>query len=94
MVDGQLFFETNLNYTKPRVDELRKSDSFGGLAIWDMSTADRTKANALDPSKMTEDNLLSCSPTIPGFSFSTKQWRTHFVYARVTRREELTVGDS
>ena len=83
MVDGQLFLETNPNYTKPRVDELRKSDSFDGLFIFDMLTADKIKANALGPSEMTENNLLTCSPTIPGFSFGTKKWRKHFLCARV-----------
>jgi hypothetical protein len=83
MVDGRLFFETNPNYTKPRIDELRKSDSYASLSIFDMATAGSTKANALDRSKITEDSLLSCSPTIPGFSFSTKQWRKHFLCALV-----------
>ena len=83
MVDGRLFFETNSNYTKPRIDELRKSDSYAGLSIFDMATAGRIKANALDLSKMTEDKLLSYSPIILGFSFGTKQWRKHFLCALV-----------
>jgi hypothetical protein len=84
MVDGQLFFETDPNYTKPRIDKLRKSGSLDGLSMFDIyATADTTKANALDPFEMTEDNLLCCSLTIPEFSFSIKQWRKHFLCAGI-----------
>ena len=80
MVDGPLFFEANPNYTKPRIDELREWGSLDGLVMWEINKA---KCTVLDLSEMTEDNLLICSTTIPGFSFSTKQWRKHFLCARV-----------
>jgi hypothetical protein len=63
MVDGPLFFDTNSNYTKPCIDELRKSVSLDGFAIFNIS-------GKFDKIK---DNLLSCSLTILGFIFSTKQ---------------------
>ncbi|KAF2258837.1 P-loop containing nucleoside triphosphate hydrolase protein [Lojkania enalia] len=34
----------------------------------------RARSTGLEPADVTEDDLLICSPTVPGFSFSKKLW--------------------
>ena len=34
----------------------------------------QVKSNGKDPAEMTEDDLILCSPTVPGFSYGNKIW--------------------
>jgi hypothetical protein len=61
MVDASLFFKTNPNYTKPRFDENRRSNS---LDIWMdfVGQPDKIKKHSLDPAAASDDDLPICSP--------------------------------
>ena len=71
VVDAALFFEINPNYIKPRFDKQGGSDS---VNLWGYSAKpDKIKKRSPEPTELSDEVLLTCSPTVPGFSFSTKQ---------------------
>ena len=37
------------------------------------------KRNGMEPKEIKEDDLLLCSPTVPGWSFGNKQWGEHLI---------------
>ena len=82
VVDAAYFREENPNYTRPSIKE---SDE--GLPVIDLadlaekpsSPAESSKSNGMDPSEVKGDDLLICSPTIPGFSLGDKRWGKHLI---------------
>ncbi|KAI4176452.1 MAG: hypothetical protein LQ343_000988 [Gyalolechia ehrenbergii] len=80
MIDAVYFQEANPNYTRPRISESGKQDStdIGGIIFWsDGDSAKRSnqvKSNGKDPAEMKEDDLILCSPTVPGFSYGNILW--------------------
>jgi len=79
MIDRVFFHEANPNYTRPRIHESAKQDSDESWMIFgidDRSTdqSDQVKSTGKDPAEMNEDDLILCSPTVPGFSYGNKLW--------------------
>ena len=71
MVDAGFFRENNPNYTRPRISGLveRKSLNDGWYTF---KPEQEVKSNGREPSKMMDDDLLLCSPTVRGWSFGNK----------------------
>ncbi|ELR03570.1 hypothetical protein GMDG_06228 [Pseudogymnoascus destructans 20631-21] len=76
MVDAPMFQEINPNYTRPSIFK-----STNSIDLWLLG--DTTSSNKLDESAMessvnldalTEEDLLTCSPTVLGFSLNDKLW--------------------
>lgn len=46
------------------------------FGIDDRSTdqSDQVKSTGKDPAEMNDDDLILCSPTVPGFSYGNKLW--------------------
>jgi hypothetical protein len=85
MIDAVYFQEANPNYTRPRISESGRqgSSDIAGILFWgdERSTnrSDQVKSNGRDPVEMKEDDLILCSPTVSGFSYSNKLWgEQHF----------------
>ena len=80
MIDAVFFQEANPNYTRPRINEcVQQGSPNGGWIIFgtdDRSTSqsDQVKSNGKDPAAMDEDDLVLCSPVVPGFSYGNKLW--------------------
>lgn len=80
MVDAAYFQEADPNYTRPRINrsehENSSNNAFNLFESNDRSTSqsDQVKSNGRDPADMTEDDLILCSPTVPGFSYGNKLW--------------------
>ena len=80
MIDVIYFREANPNYTRPRINESIKHESSDGAWIIfgsdDRPTnqSDQVKSNGKVPAEITEDDLILCSPTVPGFSYGIKLW--------------------
>jgi hypothetical protein len=80
MIDAVYFREANPNYTRPRNNEPTKPDSSVGTWInfggddCPANQFDQVKSNGKVPTEMTEDELILCSPTVPGFSYGNKLW--------------------
>jgi len=104
-IDAVFFQEANPNHTRPSINQSAKEDSsdiawiiFGSN---DRSTnqSDQVKSNGKDPAEMNEDDLILCSPTVPGFSYGNKIWgeqnsRVARSHARLTRYiAEFAVAD-
>ena len=80
MVDANFFRKMNPNYSVSRVTEPAVlSATEDGWILFDDAPSkpplDQVKSNGIEPAKMKEDELLTCSPTVPGFSFGNKLWR-------------------
>lgn len=74
MIDPKIFREIYPSYTRPRTYETRQESSlsaYGGISV---KPADQVKDSEMDPSEMRDEDLLHCSPTIPGWIFSDKIW--------------------
>ena len=74
VVDVAYFRKCNPNYTRPRINELARpsSSNDGFIMFYD---AEEVKINGLDPTSMSESDLMICSQTVYGWSFSNKRWR-------------------
>ena len=54
----------------------RRRPPFFGIDEYDSTTStDEVISNGKKPSELQEDELLTCCPTVPGFSFSDRLWR-------------------
>jgi hypothetical protein len=88
VVDAAYFREENPNYSRPSIKE-----SNGGpppLPSWvslDLDEDDEdneegpstAKGNGMDPSEVKGDDLLICSPTVPGFSLGKSRWGEYLI---------------
>ena len=76
MVDPGIFRELHPGYSRPRIYEPGRGSSidlfdFGGSSG---ESVDHVNENEVDPREMQEQDLLICSPTIPGWILSDKTW--------------------
>jgi hypothetical protein len=83
VVDAAYFREENPNYTRPSIEESNKGSPTGWHMI-DLDEDDETssspaKDSETDPSEVKGDDLLICSPTIPGFSLGNGRWGEHLI---------------
>lgn len=76
MLDAKFFREMNPNHFQPKIDSsVHSLEGWFGTGI---SLAEAVEPNVFDsasPSLLTEEDLLRCNATVPGFSFSDKKWR-------------------
>lgn len=77
MVDASYFHLVNPNYGKPQVDE-HLMHEWGCVVLVrpDEKTADVKNAN-VESGDLKDAELLTCCPTVPGFSLEDKQWCTY-----------------
>jgi len=78
VVDAAYFREENPNYTRPSIKE-SNGGALPGWVILDLDEDDEegpstAKGNGMDPSEVKGDDLLICSPTVPGFSLGNSRW--------------------
>jgi hypothetical protein len=82
VVDASLFFEIIPNYTKPRFDDNKESNS---VDFWRRSTeSDKIQPRFPNSTVASDNYLLVCSPTVLGFSLGTKQWRKSLLFDECT----------
>ncbi|KAL2044439.1 hypothetical protein N7G274_003144 [Stereocaulon virgatum] len=83
MVDVAYFRKCNPNYTRPRINELARpsSSNDGFIMFYD---AEEVKINGLDPTSMSESDLMIRSQTVYGWSFGNKRW-LEFVVDDITK---------
>jgi hypothetical protein len=78
MVDAAFFRKINPNYSKPRMGEMRKTNSdsldFSDFFDYPLSPSNQIKNADIVPTEMKERDFLICCPTVPGFSFGDKIW--------------------
>ena len=75
VVDANLFRKMNPNYSQRKTSEEEVSSiSSFGLLHHAQPQPERIKSTGLEPTKLSEDDLLVCCPTVPGFSFNNKAW--------------------
>ncbi|MCJ1280370.1 hypothetical protein MMC21_008197 [Puttea exsequens] len=76
MVDVAYFRKINPNYTRPHINELARPSSSNSIFNHFFATdAEEAKANCLDKTAMSEDDLMICSQTVYGWSFGNKRWQ-------------------
>lgn len=81
-VDAAFFNVMQPNYSRPRVHDkwAQKSDSITIFSIDTLFDDDRTrnmeklKSSSMELHRMSEEDLLICSPTVRGFSFKEKMF--------------------
>jgi hypothetical protein len=76
VIDAAYFREENPNYARPSIKE---SDEGSGWILIDLDevsekSSSSAPTNGMDPSEVKGDDLLVCSPTVPGFSLSNTRW--------------------
>jgi hypothetical protein len=81
VVDAAYFREENPNYARPSIKE---SDDGSGWIFIDLDepsekSSSSAKGNGIDPSEVKGDDLLICSPTLPGFSLGNSRWGEYLI---------------
>jgi hypothetical protein len=86
VVDAAYFREENPNYTRPSIKESNRgpppppsSWTFIDLDEIDEEGPSPAKGNGMDPSEVKGDDLLICSPTVPGFSLGNSRWGEYLI---------------
>jgi len=76
VVDAAYFREENPNYARPSIEGSDKGSTwiYIDLDEVDRELSSSAKGNGMDPSKVKGDDLLVCSPTVPGFSLDDNRW--------------------
>ena len=74
MVDAAFFRESNPNYIRPRISGLVEKKSLND-GWFTFKPEQEVKSNGRKPNKMTDNDLLLCSPTVRRWSFGNKLWR-------------------
>ena len=86
MLDAAFFRKMNPSYPRPQPDELarKKEDDDDGWFSEPASerTLDEIKDNGTEPDRLSDDDLLICCPTVPGFSLGDKLWRIVISFPR------------
>jgi len=81
VVDAPYFREENPNYTRPSIKE--SDEGRPGYYIIDFDeVAEKlspAKGPGMDPLEVKGDDLLICSPTVPGFSLGNRRWGEHLI---------------
>lgn len=81
MLDAAFFRKMNPNYTRPQPHELvrKKMNNDGFFDAFSESSSegnlDQIKGNGMEPTKLEENDLLICCPTVTGFGLGDKMWR-------------------
>ena len=80
MLDAAFFRKMNPNYTRPQPYELvkKKTDDDVFELFSDSSSErnlDQIKDSGVKLTKIKDNDLLICCPTVPGFSLGDKLWR-------------------
>jgi hypothetical protein len=71
MVDHGIFRELHPGYSRPRIYE----PSHAEIDLFDLGKPiDHVKEIEMNPKEMQDQDLLICSPTIPGWILSDKTW--------------------
>lgn len=78
MVDAAFFHENNPNYVRPRISGLTEKKLLNDR-WFSLVPENEVKSNGTELSKMKEDNLLLCSPTVRRWSFGNKLWHEFFL---------------
>ena len=95
VIDAIFFHEANPNYVRPRISESAKNESSDFAKIFFSSDgdsdnrSDQIKENGKGPAEMKEDDLILCSPTVPGFSYGNKLWGQSCPLSACCREENL-----
>jgi hypothetical protein len=81
VVDAAYFREENPNYARPSIKE---SDEGSGWILIDLDEASEkssssAKGNGMDPAEVKGDDLVICSPTVPGWSLGNRRWGEHLI---------------
>ena len=80
-VDAELFRQQNPTYVGPNIDQPTR-EYMNDLAAWGAvevsEPANTVMSTGINPTNLTEGELLVCSPTVLGFSYSDKLWRAYF----------------
>jgi hypothetical protein len=79
VVDAAFFREENPNYARPSIKESDKGSICIDLDEVSKISSSSAKGNGMDPSKVSGEDLLICSPTIPGFSLGDRRWGEHLI---------------
>lgn len=90
IVDAANFQKANPNYTKPRINGSEHENSSNNiffLSESDDRSTSQVKSNGRDPADMTEDDLILCSPTVPGVSYGNKLWGERDSFCAMVQRD-------
>lgn len=79
MIDAATFRKIDPNYSRPRIEPVKTSSD---TSPWSelcgepssKSALGQVKNNDLEPTRMTEKDLIICCPTVLGFSLDKKIW--------------------
>jgi hypothetical protein len=78
MIDAAFFRKQNPNYSRPHitksVDWAPDWDGFYNLCDLQSEPDDQVQSNGKRPEELKENELLTCCPTVLGFSLSDKIW--------------------
>jgi hypothetical protein len=77
VVDPAYFREENPNYIRPSIKESDADSSvwiFMDLDEVTEKSSSSGKGRGMDPSEVKGDDLLICSPIVPGFSLGNRRW--------------------
>ena len=91
VVDAAYFREEHPNYARPSIKE---SDDGLDWIYFDLDEVTEklpssAKGNGIDPSKVKGDDLLMCSPTVPGFSLGNGRWGEYSALSAVVKKFPL-----
>jgi hypothetical protein len=83
VVDAPYFREENPNYSRPSIKDNRgprgPPPSYFDLDGISEDGSSPAQDNGMDPSEVKGDDLLICSPTVPGFSLGNSRWGKHSI---------------
>ena len=84
VVDAPYFREENPNYSRPSIKESNRGPQGPPPSYFDLDGisedgASPAQDNGMDPSEVKGDDLLICSPTVPGFSLGNSRWGKHSI---------------
>jgi hypothetical protein len=90
VVDAAYFREENPNYSRPSIKESNRGPPPPPPPSWGILNLDEddeddeegpstAKGNGMDPSEVKGDDLLICSPTVPGFSLGKSRWGEYLI---------------
>lgn len=80
MINAQYFEKTNPNHPKPQVGQAEQPWSVlpGMCYVWTEqktnNNSSRVKSKGTVLSRATSEDVVICSPTVPGFSYGNKDW--------------------
>jgi len=84
VVNAPYFREENPNYSRPSIKESNRGPQGPPPSYFDLDGISEdgsspAKDDGMDPSEVQGDDLLICSPTVPGFSLGNSRWGKHSI---------------